>query len=158
MWWVLGENLIVTTYETKWASTKVDVNNKSTNMKRTWHRLALTKSLTFTTIDSQMWGNMTWMFKKKNSCSQQHIGKCKENTTCTFNKKIDTHNRSTKFVWITRNACGLYLINILLWLEIIHYHLCITLLLRLPTKRPKHMFPYIETWFWFYTFKLIIND
>jgi hypothetical protein len=58
------ENSMLTTYETKLASTKVDVDNKSTNMRRTWHRLALTKSLTFTTIDSQMRRNMTWIFNK----------------------------------------------------------------------------------------------
>jgi hypothetical protein len=59
------KNSMLTTYETKLASTKVDVHNKSTNMRRTWHRLALTKSLTFTTIDSQVRKNMTWIFKKK---------------------------------------------------------------------------------------------
>jgi hypothetical protein len=70
MWWVLGENSMLTTYETKSASTKVDAHNKSTNMKRTWHRLALTKSFTFTTI----------------------FNKCEENMTRTFDKKIDAQN------------------------------------------------------------------
>jgi hypothetical protein len=140
MWWILGEKLMLTTYETKSAFTKVDTNNKSTNMRRTWHRLALTKSLTLTTIFNKCKENMTWTLDKKNWSSQRHIGKCEENTTCTFNKKFDTHNRLTKFVWIMLNACGLYLINILLWLQINHYHLSIMLLLRLPIKTPKHMF------------------
>jgi hypothetical protein len=95
---------MLTTYETKSASTKVEARNKSTNMRRTWHRLALTKSLTFTTI----------------------FNKCEENMTWTFDKKIDAHNTilanvrrtqhvvSIKFLTLTIDWQNLFELRIIL--------------------------------------------